>query len=423
MFSLPRLVAILFFLGAIAAAEEKIDLRCLELKVGEEKYLGRQFISDNEFCWLLEKDGRLRNIELAGVTGFRQVSTVYKPFSQNEMRSVLLKEFGRTFEVESRGQHLVVAPLGKARLAADILDRTSKSFVSYFTRRNLKLDKVDLPLVTVVFQTQQDFQAYCQQEKVKRTTGLRGFYSPTTNRVALYFEQPAPATARSSFGDFTSMATETSEESNLSPFRKETVWGAPQGPGSFADTLVHETTHQMGFNTGLHSRLGDDPTWVVEGLAMLFEGDANRDDEKAQTSVSQRINRERFVWFQEYKKLRRKPKSLEDFLTSDAKFETATLDAYSESWALMFFLAETRSSQLAGYLKKLAYRTELGQYTPMRRLDDFKASFGKDLVQLEAQYLRFHEGLETPKSETVAKSTLQKEFEKGKANLPPVTLR
>ncbi len=41
--------------SAFAAAEEKGDRRCLELKVGETKYQGRQLYSDDEVCWLLEK--------------------------------------------------------------------------------------------------------------------------------------------------------------------------------------------------------------------------------------------------------------------------------------------------------------------------------------------------------------------------------
>lgn len=418
MRSLAWLIAGLCLLPALAAAEEKVDRRCLELKVGETKYQGRQLYSDDEICWLLEKDGRLQSIELSQVTGYRQVSSVYKPYTEHELRPQLLKEFGRTFEVAARGHHLVVAPLGKAKFVADLLDKTSLSFVSYFSRRNLKLDKVEVPLVTVVFQTQLEFQAYCQQENVKRTSGLRGFYSPTTNRVALYLEQPAVATTQSSLGDI----GPGTREALLAPFRRETIWGAPKGPSNVTDTIVHETTHQMGFNTGLHSRLGDDPTWVVEGLAMLFEGDANRDDEKSKTTVNQRINRERFVWFQEYKQLRRKPKSLEDFLTSDSRFDTATLDAYSESWALMFFLAETRASQLSGYLKKLAYRTDLGEYTPMRRLDDFKAAFGKDVPHLEAQYLKFIAELEAPSSAPV-KLTPEQELSKSLKQQPPVTLR
>ena len=143
---------------------------------------------------------------------------------------------------------------------------------------------------------------------------------------------------------------------------------------------------------------------------MLFEGDANRDDTRQQTTVAQRMNRERFVWFQEYSRARRQPKSLEEFVTTNALFSTNTLDAYSEAWALTFFLAETRSSNLSGYLKKLASRTELGEYTPMKRLNDFKASFGKDVPHLEAQYLRFIQELESatpPKTEASATNPVQ----------------
>ena len=106
-------------------------------------------------------------------------------------------------------------------------------------------------------------------------------------------------------------------------------------------------------------------------------------------------------------------------------FESATLDAYSEAWALMFFLAETRPSQLSAYVKKLAYRTELGEYSALRRLDDFKAVFGKDVKYLEVQYLRFIADLELPKAPppVATGSKLEQEFQKGKANLPPVTIR
>ncbi len=112
------------------------------------------------------------------VTGFRQVSSVYKPYSQNELRAQLVKEFGKNFEIAARGNHLVVAPLGKAKSVAEILDKTSLSFVSYFTRRNLKLDKIEVPLVTVVFETQAEFQAYCHQENVKRTLACVGSTAP-----------------------------------------------------------------------------------------------------------------------------------------------------------------------------------------------------------------------------------------------------
>jgi hypothetical protein len=53
-------------------------------------------------------------------------------------------------------------------------------------------------------------------------------------------------------------------------------------------------------------------------------------------------------------------------------------------------------------LKKLANRTDLGEYSAMKRLNDFKAVFGKDINHLEVQYLRFINALELPQPELTA---------------------
>ena len=36
-------------------------------------------------------------------------------------------------------------------------------------------------------------------------------------------------------------------------------------------TIVHEATHQIAFNSGLHQRLSDCPKWFSEGVAMYCE--------------------------------------------------------------------------------------------------------------------------------------------------------
>jgi hypothetical protein len=386
------------------AAETAVDRRFIEISVGTAKYQGRQLVSDTQVCWLMERDGRLKNINLTEVTGFKKIGNVFRPYTANELRAKLLNEFGKTYQVDARGYHAVVAPAGKEKACAAIVEMTSNSFTSYFSRRNLKLDRLEAPMVTVVFPTQKEFLDYCDREGVTKVNGLRGYYSPSTNRVALYLDQAAKP-ARAFYGDLsiqTTGITGAAEDSALAPFYRLIPYGAPKSASTFQDTLAHETTHQMGFNCGLHSRLGDDPTWIIEGMAMLFEGDANRDDARHQSTVTQRMNRERFAWFLEYQKGRRPKKALEEFLTSETLFQTNTLDAYSEAWALTFFLAETRSSNLSAYLKKLANRTDLGEYSAMKRLNDFKAVFGKDIHHLEGQYLRFINELELPQPELTA---------------------
>ncbi len=158
--------------------------------------------------------------------------------------------------------------------------------------------------------------------------------------------------------------------------------------GNLRDTIVHEGTHQVAFNTGLHVRFGANPTWIVEGLATVFESPGIR-NRSLRGSAKDRINHERFGWFQNFSKKRRKQKSLEEFIINDDMFKQATLDAYSQAWALTFFLVETRPRKFARLLKKIAARDPLKVYTGKERLNDFKNVFGDRLVLLEAEFLRF----------------------------------
>ena len=45
------------------------------------------------------------------------------------------------------------------------------------------------------------------------------------------------------------------------------------GPNAsgMVSTIVHEATHQIAFNSGLHQRLSDCPKWFSEGIAMYCE--------------------------------------------------------------------------------------------------------------------------------------------------------
>jgi hypothetical protein len=154
------------------------------------------------------------------------------------------------------------------------------------------------------------------------------------------------------------------------------------------DTIIHEATHQLAFNMGLHSRVGETSLWVVEGLATVFEAPGIRNS-SANLGAKTRINHDRYVWFGNFQKERRKPKSLEAFIASDDFFKSNPLDAYSQAWALTFFLVETRSRQYARYLQITSARNPFAEYPPEAREADFKQAFGSNLVLLEAEFLRF----------------------------------
>jgi len=148
-------------------------------------------------------------------------------------------------------------------------------------------------------------------------------------------------------------------------------------------TLVHETAHQLSFNTGMLDRQGALPLCILEGLATYVEmwrpgvknsiGGINRPRLQAMRDAADWI-------------------PIADLLANDRAFapETEQL-AYAESWLLLhyFLRASTRQPKLRDYLtqaertKKPADRAGIAEKAlgPLARLD-------KELKDEGRRYLR-----------------------------------
>lgn len=348
----------------------------LELTVKDERLRGKLLAMDDDTAWLMTREGQLQELEVKDIQGMKRISSRFQPLSSVEVRGALQREFGQKYEVASSEHYLVCAPHGKAKEYAQLFESIYRSFHGYFSVRGFRIPKPDFPLVAIVFPDHKSFDEYCQKDGFRAFRGLMGYYLRTSNRVALF--------------DSGNTQTALSEEDHpASPgFINATI------EADLASTIVHEATHQVAFNTGLHSRVGINPKWIVEGLATVFESDGIRESSSTRGKAFDRVNRDRYVWFGNYAKSRRKPKSLATFISSDKPFETMPLDAYAESWALSFYLIETRPANYAKYLKAIASRDPLKEYPEEERLDDFKKAFGKDLNLLEADFLRFISRLE-----------------------------
>jgi hypothetical protein len=345
----------------------------LELDVkGEPSRQGKLVAMDDHECHLMTRDGRIETLPLGKVTGFRRVSATFRPFTSVELRDQLRREFGRGYEVEGGSRYVVVAPVGRARQYVEIFEDVYRGFRGYFGTRGFRVGEPEFPLVAVVYPDQSQFAAHCQKDGVRPVRGMVGYYLHSSNRVALF--DPASEAVSQIPG----------KAEGLQPLGFARVGDVS---ASLRDVIVHEATHQVAFNAGLHRRLGENPKWIVEGLATVFEAPGVRDGGRG--DVRSRVNRERFVWFGGFAASRRAEKSLAAFVSSDDLFRTAALDAYSQAWALSFFLVETRPSEYARYLKTVAARDPLSEYTPAERLKDFQDAFGSDLTMLEAEFLRF----------------------------------
>lgn len=327
----------------------------IEIQLPRQKVVGRPLLWSAERIHLLGRDGRLWDFTPTQAKDYRQASDIFRPLTKNEMRGQLQHEFGDGFEVTSTGNYLVVHPAGQENQWAQRFEVLYRSFLHYFTTRGFRPVAPPFPLVAIVFPNQQDFLRYAANEGYKLPPQVLGYYSPTSNRIALY----------------------------------DTTTG--QLPGSDwtsnADTIIHEAAHQTAFNTGIHSRWSPPPRWVAEGLGTMFEA-RGVSNSPLYTSQADRINRGRLESFQKYTS--RRPKgALAALVGSDRFFQADPDGAYAEAWALTFFLAETEPRKYLAYLAKTGQHKPFAVVTPQERMQDFVSVFGTQLDLLEAKMLRF----------------------------------
>ncbi|MCA9270863.1 MAG: DUF1570 domain-containing protein, partial [Planctomycetales bacterium] len=137
-----------------------------------------------------------------------------------------------------------------------------------------------------------------------------------------------------------------------------------------------------------HSRTAQQPVWLAEGLATMFEapgvyrGDAHR-------QLSDRINRQRLDRLRKRTSGGNSRGTVERLVGSDELFRSDPDLAYAASWALSFYLAERMPRQYCDLLAKTAARPSLKTYSRAQRLADFKSTVGDNLPMLEVQMLRF----------------------------------
>ena len=308
--------------------------------------------------YLLGRDGAYWFIDPHDAKNVRIVSSRFYSYSAAEIRAALFREFGKKFDVSGTGHYLVVHPKGQRNLWAQRFEDLYRNFTHYFRSRKIRIERPQFPLVAIVFHQRQDFLRYAGKSGINLSSRILGCYEFKSNRIMLY---------------------------DRTAGREGRGWGAN------ADVIIHEATHQMANNTGLHTRYGSTPVWVAEGLATMFEarGVWNATRYRQQ---SDRINQERL---QSYR-LNAKSQTVQrlaQLIVNDTMFDSHPDIAYSEAWALTFFLTEREPQKYQRYLKKTAARQPFIGYSSDQRKKDFTDVFGQDLIMLNARMARFIQSL------------------------------
>ncbi|MEQ9408791.1 MAG: DUF1570 domain-containing protein [Fuerstiella sp.] len=346
----------------------------VRVSTGATDYEGKVIALTPTTCSLLDRQGQLVHLNVRSLQKFQKISTRYQPLPTAQLRDELRKEFSGSYEVAGTTHYLVSGPSGRASRYAELFESIYRDVERFYRVRGFRVQTPDVPLIAVVFGSQQEFAHYCLRDQVPPSPGLLGYYSLKTNRVALFDD------------DRLLSQNEVSE-----PFSAASggVLANAAIAGDTVNTIIHETTHQVGYNIGVHSRLGGTPTWVVEGLATVLEPSGMRSN-KGRQLISDRLNPERSSWFQQRHRPSRSMGNLAKLVASEEWFHRQTLNSYSESWALTFFLLEnaSRRKDFVTYLQKISERPPLQEYPPEERLADFQSVFG-DISRLEVEFIRY----------------------------------
>jgi len=321
--------------------------------VGGRSIEGQPIAWDDRTMFLFGRDGQLHQFANSAAKKSRKTESAFRGYSSGEMSELLRKEFGKEFKITTTNHFVVVHPHGEWHAWADRLESLFRSFTHSMRVRGFPVRAPKVPLVAVVFRTQSEYYRYAAANGDPLKPGTLGHYDPVTNRIFLFNAGHA-----------------TGEDWSVS-----------------AETIIHEATHQTAHNVGVHRRFADQPRWLVEGLAMMFEARGVW-DARAIYTQSDRINRDRLNAFRYYQP-QLSSGGIGALVQSDQQFRTNTGFAYAEAWALSFYLYETRPQEYSRYLGKVAARPMFQEYPARQRLADFMGIFGSDLQLLDAQLERF----------------------------------
>ena len=367
----------------------------VELETREGKFEGRVVDKGRGWCVLFDRYGQMHTVETRDVRKFRKLSSNFAPFSFNQVRTKLLQDFGKGYEVGTSRHYVVCAPNGRGKAYADILESTWRRMHMYFSVRGFDIPDLEFPLVAVVFRDYQSFAEHARREKASVSPGILGYYWSTHNQVLMYEDSRRTAAASSHDGSsFISYFEQTANPWGFAfddPASFDQLAASAGVNGDLKETMIHEATHQLGYNLGLHNRVGRNPRWMVEGLATVFEA-PGMESQRGGQSIK-RANAGWLYGFRKFAETNRPKYYLEEFIRSDRPFETNMSNAYAQAWALSFWLIETRPREYGQFLRRMADDEVARTLTPDRRVEIFKESFGQELHMLDVEMLRYFDGL------------------------------
>jgi hypothetical protein len=340
----------------------------LELRLSDDRVVRGVVIVEAEDGGLLVEydDGRYELLQPDRIRR-RDVALEPEPASPDELGRRIVAELPAGFDLLVTKHYIVCFATSRdyARWCAAVFERLHDAFVNYWSRAGLEVAEPARPLVVVIFADRRAYEAHAAATLGAAAGRVAGYYDMLSNRVTTYDLTGSDAAAGNRRPGTIGLAIRSS----------------PEAAGLVA-TLVHEATHQLAFNAGLHRRLAPVPLWVSEGIATYFET-PDLQNSRGWKGIGE-VNGPRLERF-----LRAHQPGLLERLVCDDELlrqpDTA-LDAYAAAWAVTHYLLQSRRGDFVGYLRQLAGERPLAEDSPAERLRAFRDAFG-DPAAVEARAL------------------------------------
>ena len=341
---------LLMFFTSVAMADRFVVVN----EKGEKREIIGRLHASGQGAYAIERPGGQMELVAQGAVIERDNTVPWKAATPEELAAELADEFGaETFRSYLEGDFVVGVVLmdklpkkseGRVvnfmKKAARFMNTVQNTFLKFAKKMKLKLKDPDCPLVLLIFESDDDFDAYA--EKVMQGQGLSagnisGFYNGLTNYLAIRmtechtFEVP-----------------------------------------------LHEAIHQQVYNRGVLKRLAPIPAWFNEGIASGFESNSDRIS-AGPTKVHQR-----------YAKMAQTARQLtwSQLITDDQAFRGDVLagEAYCHAWSMHWILVTKHAKQYTAYVKHLSEIEPFTKQDTDARQKDFIRYFGEDINALKKEF-------------------------------------
>lgn len=268
----------------------------------------------------------------------------------------------RNFKVIKKKKHVFVYNTSDemAQVTSRVMETMTRGLIKYMKTLGIEADEPEVPLVVIMFRTQDQFQAY-----KRMPPGVVAYYNIVDNRVYLYEESP-----------FFKIDRELGIRETLS-------------------TIAHEGAHQILANIGVQQRLSLWPMWFSEGMAeFLAPTEVTRG--KGWKGAGQ-INDMRMLELETHLR----SKAIEGIdgqtLKDTAAAARLTSTGYASAWSITNYLAKRHRTEFKKYLAKVSklrpfegsFPTEAKKGKIAKNVKQFEEFFGDDWKEIETGMIKY----------------------------------